>query len=82
MLCSVLCQVEELLDTIVDQFKGLLPKNPWMDYKTIVKATEKVEAISYKVGYPKYIRDPEELDEHYEEVSGYHFSRKIIVTCD
>ena len=51
------------------QFKARLPKNPWMDEGTMKKALEKVDAISYKLGYPSFILDAQQLDEYYERVS-------------
>jgi endothelin-converting enzyme len=40
-----------------------------MDDKTRAYAKEKAASVNKMLGYPDYILDPKELDEHYENVS-------------
>ena len=64
----MLFQINDLLDKIVHQFDENLADVSWMDGTTRDKARDKLAAVGRKIGYPDYIRDPEQLDEHYEKV--------------
>ena len=53
---------------MLHQFRQNLPETPWMDSQTKEKAEEKVNAMTYEVGYPDFIEDPTKLDEYYVKV--------------
>ena len=65
--CAFL-QVESLLATIVSEFRANLPTVNWMDEATRDKAVEKIDALSHKIGYPEYLKDPVKLDHKYYNV--------------
>ncbi|XP_020279870.1 endothelin-converting enzyme 1-like isoform X2 [Pseudomyrmex gracilis] len=49
-------------------FKELLNRTSWIDNETKRLATEKVNAMSLRIGYPDFILQPDLLNEHYKDV--------------
>ncbi|XP_031624071.1 endothelin-converting enzyme homolog [Contarinia nasturtii] len=59
-------QVEEIVNNVRLEFSKNLKNLEWMDSKTRKLAIEKADAITYQIGYPDYILNPQLLDEQYE----------------
>lgn len=59
-------ETEDLAQYIQDTFIANLPSVTWMDNVTKEAAKEKALAIHQKIGFPAWIEDPAELDQHYE----------------
>lgn len=56
------------LHRVVKEFIKNLDTLAWLDEPTKAKMKEKASGISYKVGYPDWIIDPQALDKYYEKV--------------
>lgn len=54
---------------IQQSFKELLNQTSWIDDETKELATEKVNAMLLRIGYPDFILQPELLNERYKDVS-------------
>lgn len=61
-------QVEEMMQAIHQAFIDSLPTLDWMEDST--KANDRVKALKVndKIGWPDWLLDPKELDEHLKEV--------------
>lgn len=57
--------MERVREAFIDGLKEL----PWMDDITKLSAEDKAKAIIQKIGYPEFIIDNKQLDEHYKGVS-------------
>lgn len=57
------------MERVREAFINGLKELPWMDDITKLSAEDKAKAIIQKIGYPKFIIDNKQLDEHYEGVS-------------
>ncbi|XP_051895036.1 endothelin-converting enzyme 1-like isoform X2 [Pristis pectinata] len=71
---------EGIISEIKVAFKERIRKVPWMDEETKKAAREKADAIYNMIGYPKFILDPEELDEifsDYEVVPDLYFQNLL-----
>ena len=53
---------------IQQSFRELLNKIAWIDKDTKKIASEKVDAMFLRIGYPDFILDPELLNERYKDV--------------
>ena len=53
---------------IQQSFKELLKQTSWIDDETKELATEKVNAMLLRIGYPDFILQPELLNERYKDV--------------
>lgn len=53
---------------IQQSFKELLNQTTWIDDETKELATEKVNAMLLRIGYPDFILQPELLNERYKDV--------------
>lgn len=53
---------------IQQSFKELLNQTSWIDDETKELATEKVNAMLLRIGYPDFILQPELLNERYKDV--------------
>lgn len=60
-------------------FRELLNKTNWIDIDTKRLATEKVNAMSLRIGYPDVILQPHLLNERYKDV--IYFYIKFINIC-
>jgi putative endopeptidase len=49
--------VEKLLESVKKSFRERLKNNRWMTEKTKKLALEKLDAMEFKIGYPKHFRD-------------------------
>lgn len=60
-------------------FRELLDKTDWIDDETKRLATEKVNAMSLRIGYPDFILQSHLLNERYKDVrcARYIVSRKV-----
>lgn len=58
-------------------FRELLDKTNWIDDETKRLATEKVNAMSLRIGYPDFILQPHLLNERYKDVRCAH-ARDIV----
>ncbi|BGP32986.1 hypothetical protein JCM10296v2_004774 [Rhodotorula toruloides] len=58
---------EEVIKAIIQAFRDRLPGRTWLDEETSKKAAEKVDAIQYKIGYPRSpdTEDPLSLARYY-----------------
>ncbi|BGP08990.1 hypothetical protein JCM10049v2_004844 [Rhodotorula toruloides] len=58
---------EEVIKAIIQAFRDRLPGRTWLDKETSKKAEEKVDAIQYKIGYPRSpdTEDPLSLAHYY-----------------
>lgn len=59
-------QATEMIDAIRASFKKGLPKLDWMDDKTRRAAEDKADAVVDMIGFPDYIKNPQELDKKYD----------------
>lgn len=65
-------------------FRELLNKTNWIDDETKRLATEKVNAMSLKIGYPDFILQPHLLNERYKNVIHFYIKyiqKKYILYC-
>lgn len=53
---------------IQKSFKELLNKTTWIDKNTKEIASEKVDAMLLRIGYPDFILEPELLNARYKNV--------------
>ncbi|XP_070546680.1 endothelin-converting enzyme 1-like isoform X2 [Ptychodera flava] len=60
--------VESMVTALKASFRKNLPTVQWMDEITRQKALVKLNAITDKIGYPKWLEQPEKLEEHYEKL--------------
>jgi len=58
-------------------FRELLNKTTWIDDETKYLATEKVNAMSLKIGYPDFILQPYLLNERYKDVIKCFYTNKL-----
>ena len=65
---SQILQVEELLQAIHETFIDSLPTLDWMEESTKANARVKALAVRDKIGWPDWLLDPKQLDEHLKEV--------------
>ena len=49
-------------------FKSRMARVKWMDKATRATALDKADAVVHKIGYPDFVANPTELDQHYEQV--------------
>lgn len=54
---------------IQQSFREILNMTDWIDTETKRLATEKVDAMTLRIGYPDTILIPEQLNERYKDVS-------------
>lgn len=54
---------------IQQSFREILNMTTWIDMDTKRLATEKVDAMTLRIGYPDSILNREQLDERYKDVS-------------
>lgn len=57
------------MDRVRNAFIDGLKDLPWMDEITKLLAEDKAKAIIQKIGYPEFIVDEQQLEEHYNGVS-------------
>lgn len=55
----------EMIRTIRDAFNELLAENHWMDDETRAVAKSKANSMNLRVGYPEFLKDPDELSKKY-----------------
>lgn len=61
-------QVRKMLSQLQQAFKGMISDSDWTDCVTKRATSEKVDAITAEIGYPKIFETPDELDKLYEHV--------------
>lgn len=73
-------QVGLLIDEIKKTYVETFPRQSFLDEKTKELCREKVAAMGQKVGFPKFILDPVELDKEYHdlEIDDDHFLVNIL----
>ncbi|KAM7310281.1 neprilysin-1 [Ixodes scapularis] len=73
-------QVEKLIEEIKNTYVETFPRQRFLDEKTKELCKDKVEAMGQKVGFPKFILDPAELDKEYQglEIDDDHFLVNIL----
>lgn len=67
---SFFAQTLAMTREIQRSFRELLNQTTWIDDETKELATEKVNAMLLRIGYPDFILQPELLNERYKDVSG------------
>jgi len=60
-------------------FRELLDKTSWIDDETKRLATEKVNAMSLRIGYPDFILQSHLLNERYKDVTYLTLHRKYVL---
>lgn len=73
-------QVGILINEIKQTYAETFPRQPFLDQKTKDLCRDKVAAMGQKVGFPKFILDPVELDKEYLglEIDDDHFLVNIL----
>jgi inactivated superfamily I helicase len=61
-------QIVEMVEHVQEAFTTGLPGLEWMDPATKETAMFKATEMIMKIGYPDFVADATELDEHYESV--------------
>ena len=67
-----------MIRTIREAFNELLAENYWMDNETRAVAKSKADSMNERIGYPEFLKDPEELSMEYVMVSLHYFTRRHI----
>uniref|UniRef100_A0AAR5Q8X8 Endothelin-converting enzyme 1 n=1 Tax=Dendroctonus ponderosae TaxID=77166 RepID=A0AAR5Q8X8_DENPD len=62
-------QAEIMIDNIRNAFKNNFVNLKWMDEQTRKVALDKADAISDMIGYPEFIKDVDNLDAKYENLT-------------
>ncbi len=57
-----------MIDHIREAFLENLEHLKWMDDETRRRAKEKAEKVIPMIGFPDWLKDPDELDDYYEKV--------------
>lgn len=57
-----------MVEQIRQEFKDVLKQNEWMDARTKLAASNKVDAIITHIGYPDELYDDKKLDEYHKTV--------------
>jgi len=65
----LLRQTLSMTREIQRSFRELLDKTSWIDDETKCLATEKVNSMSLRIGYPDFILQPRLLNERYKDVT-------------
>ena len=68
-ILSIYLKSNNLVEKVREAFIGGLKGLTWMDEITKLSAEDKAKAIIQKIGYPEFIMDNKQLDEHYKGVS-------------
>ncbi|GIY46845.1 neprilysin-4 [Caerostris extrusa] len=73
-------EIKALLNSLKQAFVGGIKQQNWLDADTKVLCEEKVLAMGTKLGYPRYILDPVQLDTDYSglDISDEHFLDNIL----
>lgn len=58
----------QMVAQIRKEFKDVLKQNDWMDAKTKLAASNKVDAIVTHIGYPDEMYDDRKLDQYHEKI--------------
>lgn len=69
-----------MVSLLRDAFKEMLKEYNWLHESTRQKALKKIDEMLSLIGYPEFIRNVKDLDEHYKLVCNYIFS--IITTFE
>ncbi|CAH1118459.1 unnamed protein product [Phaedon cochleariae] len=62
-------QAEEMINNVRNAFKKNFKNLKWMDEDTRKVAIAKADAISDMIGYPEFVKDVNQLDERFENLS-------------
>lgn len=54
-----------MIHTIREAFNELLAENHWMDDETRAVAKSKADSMNERIGYPEFLKDPDELSKEY-----------------
>ncbi|XP_024945616.1 neprilysin-1 isoform X2 [Cephus cinctus] len=70
----------EMIHTIREAFNELLAENHWMDDETRAVAKSKADSMNERIGYPEFLKDPEELSMEYVmlNITENHFLENIL----
>ncbi|XP_055944796.1 endothelin-converting enzyme 1-like isoform X2 [Argiope bruennichi] len=73
-------EVKSLITSLKQAFVGGIKQQNWLDPDTKILCEEKVMSMTTKLGYPRYILDPVQLDTDYSglEISEEHFLDNIL----
>ncbi|XP_071042056.1 endothelin-converting enzyme 2 [Parasteatoda tepidariorum] len=73
-------EIKSLITSLKQAFMGGIRHITWLDPETRVSCEEKVESMTTKLGFPRYILDPVQLDTDYAglEISEEHFLNNIL----
>lgn len=75
---------EEMINNVRNAFKNNFKNLKWMDEETRKVAIEKADAISDMIGYPEFIRDSSQLDQHFKNLtvrSNEYFKNNIEINA-
>lgn len=59
-------QIHDFIGQLKHAFVEIIPQQTWLDEETKKLCKDKIWQMGEKVGYPKYILDPDSLEEEYE----------------
>ncbi|CAD1468814.1 unnamed protein product, partial [Heterotrigona itama] len=70
----------EMIRTIREAFNELLVENHWMDNETRAVAKSKANSMNERIGYPEFLKDPEELSKEYVmlNITENHFLENVL----
>ncbi|XP_043526357.1 neprilysin-1 isoform X2 [Frieseomelitta varia] len=70
----------EMIRTIREAFNELLAENHWMDNETRAVAKSKADSMNERIGYPEFLKDPEELSMEYVmlNITENHFLGNVL----
>ncbi|GFQ89938.1 neprilysin-1 [Trichonephila clavata] len=73
-------EVKSLISSLKQAFVGGIKHQTWLDSDTKILCEEKVLAMTTKLGFPRYILDPVQLDTDYSglDISEEHFLDNIL----
>jgi membrane metallo-endopeptidase-like protein 1 len=54
-----------MIRTLREAFNELLAENHWMDDETRAVAKNKADSMNERIGYPEFLKDPDELSNEY-----------------
>ncbi|CAN7941417.1 unnamed protein product, partial [Ixodes pacificus] len=72
--------VETIAKNVSEALKTVLQNNTWMNNATKAKATEKLENMVFKIGYPEEITDDKFLSAIYKDVGKVTLNSSFLAT--
>ncbi|XP_035204573.1 neprilysin-1-like, partial [Stegodyphus dumicola] len=73
-------EIKTLISSLKEAFVRGIKQQSWLEHDTQILCEEKVAAMGTKIGFPRYILDPVQLDTDYSglEISEEHFLGNIL----